>query len=84
MSILNKIAGIGLMVAGVAIWSIDYFIIKAILCIGTWFGELMNAPADVGTGITILMCLLLGSGLVGILLIGGCVIVIGWSMMGDY
>lgn len=57
MTLLKKIAGIGLMIAGVAIWSIDYFIGKAIASIGTWLAELMNAPTDVGTGITIIIAI---------------------------
>ena len=35
MSIKSKIAGIVLMIAGAAVWSIDYFILKAIASIGT-------------------------------------------------
>ena len=59
MSIKTKIAGIALMIAGAAIWSIDYFIIRAIASIGTWLAELMNAPAGVGMGITIIIAILL-------------------------
>ena len=59
MSIKSKIAGIVLMIAGAAIWSIDYFILKAIASIGTWLAELMNAPAGVGMGITITIAILL-------------------------
>ena len=57
MSLLTKLVGFGLMVGGVAIWSIDYFIGKAIASIGTWLAELMNAPAGVGTGITIIIAI---------------------------
>lgn len=57
MSVKNKMMGIGLMIAGAAIWYIDYFILKAIASIGTWLAELMNAPAGVGTGITILIAI---------------------------
>ena len=59
MSIKSKIAGIALMIAGAAVWSIDYFILKAIASIGTWLAELMNAPAGVGMGITIIIAILL-------------------------
>lgn len=81
MGIINKIAGIVLMVAGVAIWSSDYFILKAMLCIGTWLAELMNAPAGVGIGITLLICLLLLGVLVSVLIVGGAVIAFGYSIM---
>lgn len=81
MSIIDKIVGIGLMIAGVAIWSIDYFVVKAMRCIGTWLAELMNAPAGVGTGITLLICLPLLGVLVGILIAGGAVIAFGYSIM---
>lgn len=57
MSIKSKIAGIALMITGAAIWSIDYFIAKAIASIGTWLAELMNAPAGVGTGLIILIAI---------------------------
>lgn len=81
MGIINKIAGIVLMVAGVAIWSSDYFILKTMLCIGTWLAELMNAPAGVGIGITLLICLLLLGVLVSVLIVGGAVIAFGYSIM---
>ena len=61
MTIVQKIIGVGLMMVGVAIWSIDYFIVKAMAAIGTWLAELMNAPAGVDTGITIIICILLFS-----------------------
>ena len=57
MSIKNKIVSIALMVTGAAIWSIDYFIGKAIASVGHWLAELMNAPAGVGTGIIILIAI---------------------------
>ena len=59
MSIKNKIAGIALMVVGVAVWSIDYFILKVITSIGTWLAELTNAPVGVGIGVIIIITILL-------------------------
>ena len=70
MDIVAKLIGTGLMIAGIAIWSIDYFIVKAIANIGTWLAVVMNAPAGVGTGITVIICILL-SGVLGMVAIAG-------------
>lgn len=78
MSIKNKIAGIALMIAGAAVWSIDYFILKAIASIGTWLAELMNAPASVGMGITIIIAILLLGVLTLVAFIGA--IVFWWGL----
>lgn len=70
MNIKSKLIGTGLMIAGVLIWSIDYFIVKTIANIGTWLAVVMNAPAGVGTGITLLICILL-LGVLGIVIVAG-------------
>lgn len=70
----DKLIGIGLMIAGVAIWSIDYFILKALSSIGMWLATLMNAPAEVGLGITILICLLCFGILSIVVILGACVV----------
>ena len=77
MTIVQKIIGVGLMVVGVIIWSIDYFIVKAMAAIGTWLAELMNAPAGVGTGITIIICVLLFGVLAIVAIAGGFIVVCG-------
>ena len=77
MDIISKLIGIGLMIAGVAIWSIDYFIVKAIANIGTWLAVVANAPAGVGTGITVIICILLFGVLAMIAIAGGYVFYFG-------
>lgn len=58
MKIMGKVIGIIIMIAGAAIWSINYKIAITISAIGQWIAELMGAPTEVGTGITIIICLL--------------------------
>ena len=77
--ITDKLIGIGLMIAGIAIWSIDYFIIKALSSIGTWLATLMNAPAEVGLGITILICLACFGLLSIVMVLGAFVIWMGFE-----
>lgn len=82
MNVLDKLVSILLMVAGIAIWSIDYFIVKTIATIGTWLAELMNAPAAVGTGITLLISILIIGVLVLVIVVGAAVFMLGvewWS-----
>lgn len=81
--LINKIVGIGFMVAGIGIWSIDYFIIKALSSIGYWLVELMNAPAEVGIGITILISLLYIGILALVVMIGGFVFWMGIQLLKD-
>ena len=78
MSLPKKIAAIALMVAGAVIWSINYFIGKAIASIGTWLAEILNAPAGVGTGITILIAVPLLGVFVLVIMVGG--IVFWWGL----
>lgn len=54
---IAKVIGIIVMIAGIAIWSVNYLIAKTISAIGYWIAELMNAPTEVGMGITIIICL---------------------------
>ena len=75
--IVDKIIGIGLMILGIAIWSIDYFILKALSSIGYWLAELMNAPAGVGLGITILISIACIGILCLVIILGGFVFWMG-------
>ena len=77
MDIINKLIGIGLMISGIAIWSINYFIVKTIANIGTWLAVVMNAPAGVGTGITVIICILLIGVLAMVAIAGGAVFYLG-------
>ena len=77
MDIVAKLIGTGLMMAGVLIWSIDYFIVKTIANIGTWLAVLMDAPAGVGTGITLIICILLFGVLSLVAIVGGYVFYFG-------
>lgn len=77
--VFDKLVGIGLMIAGIAIWSIDYFIVKALSSIGTWLAMLMNAPAEVGLGITILISFACLGLLLLVVFLGGCVFWIGFE-----
>jgi len=77
MDIISKLIGIGLMITGIAIWGIDYFIVKAIANIGTWLAIVMNAPAGVGTGITVIICILLLGVLAMVAIAGGYVFCFG-------
>ena len=83
MSIKTKIASIALMVTGAAIWSIDYFIAKAIASIGTWLAELMNAPAGVGTGLTILIAIPLIGVFIFVIVVGGLPFYWGLCTLGE-
>ena len=76
-TILNKLIGIGFMIAGGIVWSVDYFILRALSAIGNWLAELMNAPTGVGTGITILISLLCLGILISIVIVGAWLIWLG-------
>lgn len=78
MGITDKIIGSILMIAGVAIWSINYKIAMTISVIGQWIAELMNAPTEVGTGITIIICLLCIALFALVTIVGGFVAWVGY------
>lgn len=61
--IVDKLIGIGLMIAGIAIWSINYFVVKALSSIGMWF-----AGCFACLGILLL-----------VIFLGGCVFWIGFD-----
>lgn len=82
MSLLEKAGMVALSIVGIAIWSIDYFIVKAIGAIGTWVAELMGAPAGVGNGITILILVLLLGVMTTVAVAGGVVIWFGMVVGG--
>ena len=71
--ILDKIIGIALMILGIAIWSIDYFILKVLSSIGYWLAELMDAPIGVGLGITVLISIACIGILSLVIILGGFV-----------
>ena len=83
MDIICKLTGVGLMIAAVAIWSIDYFIVKTIANIGTWLAVVMSAPAGVGTGITLIICILLFGVLSLVAIVGGYVFYFGIELFTD-
>ena len=78
-TISDKLIGVVLMIAGITIWSIDYFIVKALSSIGIWLATLMNAPAGVGIGITILISFACLGILLLVAFLGGCVFWIGFE-----
>lgn len=79
--ILDKIAGIIVMAIGVAIWSINYFIVKTFAAIGAWVAELLHAPAALGMGITILLSLSILGILILIAFLGGYVFYFGITII---
>lgn len=77
MKIKDAVISFGLITSGMLICSINYYIIKYMLNIGTWLAELLNAPAGVGLGITLLCLVPLFGVLLAIGIIGGFFIVLG-------
>ena len=56
MDIIKKIKGVGLMVAGVVILCIEYFILKKIDSIASQVVE-MNMPVAIGMGVIMILTL---------------------------
>ena len=77
MKLKEKIIASGLIVFGMLICSMNYFIVKFISNIGAWLAEVLNAPTGVGIGITLLCLVPLFGVLFVIGIIGGFFIVLG-------
>ena len=81
MKIKDALISLGLMIGGMSICSINYYIVRYMLNIGTWLAELLNAPAGVGMGITILCLIPLFGILLAIGIIGGFFIFLGLRIL---
>lgn len=79
MKLKEKIIASGLIVFGMLICSMNYFIIKFISNIGAWLAEALNAPTGIGIGIGItILCLVPLFGVLFVIgIIGGFFIVLG-------
>lgn len=78
---IEKTLGLIFAIGGLAIVSIDYYIVKSIASIGVWLAELLNAPAGVGAGITVFFLVPLLIIILVIGVVGGFVIYLGLRLI---
>ena len=76
--IAERVGGIVVMALGIGLVAIDYFIVKAMMSVGTWGAAALNAP-EVGLAITILLCIPLLGVLCILAITGGLVFLRGLS-----
>lgn len=69
MGIVNNTCRALLMIVGILVVCIDYFIVMVISTVGTWGATVLSAP-ELGVGLTLLLCIPLFGILVLVAVIG--------------
>ncbi|MCK4259639.1 MAG: hypothetical protein KAX49_11715 [Halanaerobiales bacterium] len=86
MSVAERLMGIGLLIVGILLWTLDYCIVSTMVNLGNWLAGLMNASEEVGIGIAILsLCFfpILGIFIIIIALIGSYFLFNGIRLLFD-